>query len=147
MPQHEKIDTTKPKAARSEAAQNVSTELPRIVIPSLMSRVVPSAFQTLAENSLMQGEDTLATLGAAAEETYSVSVRNLDEYGLKILKAGRSNVHAAFDCCRELAAAKSQADMMEAWAAHARRQFDAILTQNREIWSLAWWRPMPHGRS
>jgi hypothetical protein len=139
MLQHEKADaTSKPKAARSKAVQNASMELPRFEIPSFTSFVLPSAFRALAENGVMQGKETVATLGEAAEETYSVSVKNFDAFGQKIMEVGRNNGHAGFECWRELVAAQSQSELMEAWNAHARRQFDAMITQNRAIWSLAW---------
>jgi phasin len=125
------------KKARSEAMQT-STQLPRFEIPNLMSCVLPSPFRALAENSVMQGRETLDTLGAAAEKTYSANARSLNEYGTKIMEAGRSNALAAFDCYRELVAAETQSELLEVWSTHARRQFDAMLTQNREIWSLAW---------
>jgi hypothetical protein len=118
--------------------QNPSMEVPRFEIPSFTTWVLPSALRSIAENGVIQGEETLETLGAAAEGTYSVGVKSLDECGLKIIEAGRNNARAAFDCARELVAAKSQSDLMEVWTTHARRQFDAMFTQNREIWSLAW---------
>jgi hypothetical protein len=125
------------KTTRSEAVQT-STQLPGFEIPNLMSCVLPSPFRTLAENSVTQGKETLDTLGALAEKTYSVNVKSLNEFGAKIMEAGRSNALAAFDCCRELAAAKTQTELLDVWSAHAQRQFDAMFTQNREIWSLAW---------
>jgi phasin len=137
MPHNEKIAAPlKQKTARNEAMQT-STQLPRFEIPNLMS-CVPPAFRTLAEHSVMQGKETLETLGAAAEKTYSVNVKSFNQYGTKLMEAGHSNAHAAFDCCRELVAAKTQSELLEVWSTHARRQFDAMFTQNREIWSLAW---------
>jgi hypothetical protein len=126
----------KHQAPRSKAMQTGA--LPRFEIPNLMYGALPLAFRTLAANSVMQGMETLATLGAATEQTYSVNVKNLNEYGTKIMEAGCSSAHAAFDCCRELVAAKTQSELLEVWSTHARRQCDAMFTQNREVWSLAW---------
>lgn len=131
MPHNEK------KTASSEVMQT-SAQFPSFEIPNLLPYALPPAFQALAEKSVMQGRETLESLGAAAEMTYSVNVKSLNEYGTKIMEAGRSNAHAAVDCCRDLIAAKTPSELLEVWSSHAQRQFDAMLTQNREIWSLAW---------
>jgi hypothetical protein len=137
--QDEKIDVAPgQRPAKGEAKRSGWMQLPFFEAASLVPCALPPAFQAFAENGLKQGKEAWDTLGAAAEKTYSESVRRLDEYGVKILEAGRYNVDTAFDCCRELAAAKTQSELVEVWSTHAQRQLEAMLTQNREIWLLTW---------
>jgi hypothetical protein len=118
-------------------AMRASMQLPIFQVPTLMQFALPLPFRALAENGVTQGKEALETMGRAAETTYSENLKGLDECGVRIMEAGINNAQAAFDCCHELVTAKTQSELLDVWSTHARRQFDALFTQNKEIWELA----------
>ena len=134
MIENEKINATpKPKAGMSEAMS--SMEFPRLEVPSFM---LPPAFRAFAENQVMQRKETLATLNTVVQQVYSTSVTGLNEYGQKIMEARHQDTDAAYDCCRELIAAKSLPEVMDVWTTHAPRQFNAMSSRTGELWALYW---------
>ena len=58
------------------------------------------------------------------------------EWNAKLAEAVRKNLAAGFDLARDLAAAKSFPEMIEVSTAHARKQAEAVMAQNKELWSL-----------
>lgn len=58
------------------------------------------------------------------------------EWNVKFAEAVRKNLAAGFDLAGDLAAAKSFPEMIEVSTAHARKQVDAVLAQNKEFWTL-----------
>lgn len=134
MNETRKIDATpKPKAETNEAMS--SMEFPRFESPFFMW---PPAFRAFAENQVVQRKETLETLNTAVQEVYSTSVRGLNEYGQKIMEAGHQDADAAYDCCRELIAAKSLSEVMGVWTTHAPRQLNAMSSRTGELWALYW---------
>jgi phasin len=81
---------------------------------------------------------------AAAEEatdvletTYSTASKGAADYGLKVIEATRVNTNAAFDFYGELITAKSLSEVIELSSAHARKQFEALTAQSKELGALA----------
>jgi hypothetical protein len=131
--ENKKTETPKPKAGTSEAMS--SMEFPRFEVSSFM---LPPAFRAFAENQVIRRKENLATLSTVVQEVYSSSVRGLNEYGQKIMEARHQDADAAYDCCRELIAAKSLPEVMDVWTTHAPRQFNAMSSRTSELWALYW---------
>ena len=81
---------------------------------------------------------------AAAEEatdvletTYSTATKGASDYGLKVIEAARVNTNAAFDFAGELMAAKTLSELVELSTAHARKQFETLTAQSKELSALA----------
>ena len=53
------------------------------------------------------------------------------------LAAMDANADVAFDCARDLVAAKSFSELVERSTANMRKQFDALSAQNQELMTLA----------
>ena len=105
---------------------------------------VPAAFRDMAEKSVSQAKDNYAKMKAAAEEatdalevSYTKAAKGFSDYSLKMIDAARANTNANFDFLAELFGAKSVAKVVELSTAHARKQFDAISDQSRELTALA----------
>src|SRR6266850_862713 len=122
---------TKPIAPPSAASMFAGTE-------------APAAFRDLAERSLSQAKDNYEKMKSAAEEatglleeTYSTASKGAADYGLKLIEVARTNTNAAFDYASELFGAKSLSEVIELSGAHARKQFEALSAQSRELATLA----------
>jgi hypothetical protein len=53
-----------------------------------------------------------------------------------MIDMAHANAEAAFDLARQLAAAKVPSDIAELWASHARKQFEMLREQTKELTAL-----------
>ena len=116
-------------------------EMPKFEIPKVE---MPAAFREFAERGVAQCKDTYEKMKAAAEEatdvletTYSTASKGASDYGMKVIEAARVNTNAAFDYFGELLAAKSASEVIELSSAHARKQFETLTEQSKELGALA----------
>lgn len=114
---------------------------PTIEIPKLE---VPAAFREFAERGVSQAKESYEKLKTATEEatdvleaTYANASKGATDYGRKLIEAARSNTNAAFDFATELMGAKSLAEVIELSTAHARKQFESLSEQTKELAALA----------
>jgi len=67
----------------------------------------------------------------------SAASRSARTPGLKVIEAARVNTNAAFDFAGELITAKTLSEVIELSSAHARKQFEALTEQGKELNALA----------
>jgi phasin len=116
-------------------------EMPKFELPKVE---MPAAFREFAEKGVAQAKDNYEKMKAAAEQatdmleaTYSTATRGAADYGLKVIEAARVNTNSAFDYAGELMTAKSLSEVVELSSAHARKQFEALAQQTKELSALA----------
>ena len=127
----------------SEAS--TSTQRPQMSpFPTFPGVEAPAAFRDIAEKSLSQAKDNYEKMKSAAEEatglleeTYSTASKGAADYGLKLIEVARTNTNSAFDYATGLFAAKSLSEVIELSTAHARKQFETLSAQSRELATLA----------
>jgi phasin len=121
-------------------------EMPKFEMPKFdMPKVeMPAAFREMAERGVAQAKDTYEKMKAAAEEatdvletTYSTATKGASDYGLKVIEVARANTNAAFDFAGEIMAAKTLSEVVELTSAHARKQFETLTEQSKELGALA----------
>src|ERR1700685_2420212 len=133
-----KAKTSKPATGAFEMPK---FEMPKFEIPKVE---MPAAFREFAERGVAQAKDTYEKMKAAAEEatdvletTYSTASKGTADYGLKVIEAARVNTNAAFDFYGELITAKTLSEVIELASAHARKQFEALTAQSKELGAIA----------
>ena len=136
--------TTPPKVKSKPAASAFEMpkfEMPKFEIPKVE---MPAAFREFAERGVAQAKDTYEKMKAAAEEatdvletTYSTASKGASDYGMKVIEAARVNTNAAFDYAGELLAAKTLSEVIELSSTHARKQFEALTAQSKDLGALA----------
>ncbi len=133
-----KAKTTKPITGPFEMPK---FEMPKFDIPKVE---MPAAFREFAERGVAQAKDTYEKMKAAAEEatdvletTYSTATKGASDYGLKVIEVARTNTNSAFDFAGEIMAAKTLSEVVELTSAHARKQFEALTEQSKELAALA----------
>ena len=133
-----KVKTSKPVTGAFEMPK---FEMPKFDIPKVE---MPAAFREFAERGVAQAKDTYEKMKAAAEEatdvletTYSTATKGASDYGLKVIEVARTNTNAAFDFAGEVMAAKTLSEVVELTSAHARKQFEALTAQSKELSALA----------
>jgi phasin len=138
----ETTTASKPKSKSVPSSFEIPAfELPKFEMPKME---VPAAFRDMAEKSISQAKDTYEKMKAAAEEatdvledTYASATKGFTDYGLKMIEVARANTNAAFDYANDLFTVKSIAEVVEISTTHARRQFEAMTTQTKELTALA----------
>jgi phasin len=136
---------TAPKATTGKPAMSAfempKFEMPKFEIPKVE---MPAAFREFAERGVAQCKDTYEKMKAAAEEatdvletTYSTASKGASDYGMKVIETARVNTNAAFDFANELITAKTLSEVIELSSAHARKQFEALTVQSKELGALA----------
>src|SRR6202012_3936166 len=133
-----KVKTSKPVTGAFEMPK---FEMQKFDIPKVE---MPAAFREFAERGVAQAKDTYEKMKAAAEEatdvletTYSTASKGASDYGLKMIEAARVNTNAAFDYASELVTAKTLSEFIELSSAHARKQFETMTAQTKELGALA----------
>lgn len=67
------------------------------------------------------------------ENTYAAATKGIKDYNFKAIEFAQVNSDAAFDYAKELMNAKSPSEMQELWTTHARKQFEALTEQTKEL--------------
>jgi phasin len=130
-----------PFAADTPRLESPSFDLPKFEIPAFE---VPAAFREFAEKGVSQAKANWEKVKAATEETtdliedsYTTASKGAADYGIKMIEIGRANTNAAFDFAGQLVTVKSLSEAVELSTAFARKQFDAMSAQSKELTALA----------
>ena len=105
---------------------------------------VPAAYRELAEKNLTQAKQGYDRVRLASEQAnnmletaFDVATKGVSEYTLRVVEAMRANTNAHFDYARNLLSVKSPSEAVELSTAHARKQFEAMNAQSKDLASLA----------
>jgi phasin len=139
---------TNPKAKSKPASTSAASafELPKFELPNfeIPKMEIPAAFREIAEKSVSQAKETYEKMKSAAEEatdvledTYATATKGVSEYGLKVIEAARQNTNSTFDFYSELMTVKSFSEVVELSTAHARKQFETVTAQTKDLTALA----------
>ena len=133
-------------AAFEDEITSARVDAPHVAAPKfeLPKMEVPAAFREFAEKGVSQAKESYEKLKTAAEEatgvvetTYAIASKGTTEYGLKLIEAAHTNTNAAFDFAAELMSVKSFSEMIELSTKHARKQFETLSEQTKELTVLA----------
>lgn len=118
----------------------MNLQFPQFEMPKVE---IPDAVRDAATQWINQGKENVEKMMTATEEmngaferAYSTAAKGAMDYGAKVTEAMHTNTAAAFEFAHDVMAAKSLPEVMEISSAGARKQFDALAAQNRELWAL-----------
>jgi phasin len=101
------------------------------------------AFRETAEKGVAQVKDTYEKAKVATgqatdilKDTYATAAKGATEYNLKIIEIARTNTNAAFEHAQQLLGVKSPSEFVDLSTAHARKQFDTMIAQTKELTEL-----------
>ena len=99
--------------------------------------------RSFAEKGLEQARTQYDTMKKAAENASSkleATMSNVNsgvvQFNLKVIEAMRSNANAAFDHFAALSNVKTLSEAVELQSAHARKQFDSMGAQTKDLTAL-----------
>jgi phasin len=97
-----------------------------------------------ADRAAQTGRETFAKSRAAAEqsvrgaqESFSAVAEAIRDFNVRLMEMAQHNTIAALDFAREMSTAKGPADAAALWSSHAKRQFETLTEQTKELTALA----------
>jgi phasin len=124
---HPRTDATKPTGS--------SFDLPKTG--------APEAFRDMADQGAAQAKQAYENIRAATGEASNTiknaywAAQGAVDYNLKLIEVACANTTAAFDYVHELLGVKSLSGFVEVSAGHARKQFEVLSEQSKELTALA----------
>src|ERR1700689_474679 len=107
---------------------------------SIIPFEVPEQMRAFAEKGVSQARDNYAKFKDAAEshngpiEAMFASVsKGASEYSAKLMEIVKANTSANLDFAQELLGVKSPSEAIELWSTHAKKQFEAVTAQAKEL--------------
>ncbi len=102
------------------------------------------AFRATAENGSAQAKEAFEKISAATTEatalikdSYSTVVKGAQDYNTKVIEFAQTNTEAALDFVQKLSGVKSPSDFFVLSTEHARKQFETLTEQTKELAALA----------
>lgn len=137
-------ETKSAKTAKPAAAENAIPANPFEAFNMPMPAVeMPTVFREFAEKSIAQAREGYSKMKVAAEEatdmvedTYETAREGAFAIGVKALDVAKAHSDASFAFAKDLFSAKTFAEVIELQSAFARKQFDALGVQVKELQEL-----------
>ena len=100
------------------------------------SRKLADKSAAIASETLAKGKAAVEQSARAVEQSYSATVENVRDFNVKMIDMAQTNAEAVFELARQLATAKQPTDFVELWTAHAKKQFETLSEQTKELSAL-----------
>jgi phasin len=104
----------------------------------------PQAFREMADKGTAQAKDTFEKMTAATADATSLiqnacvtAAEGAKACNAKVFEFAHANSNAAFDYVNALMGVKSPSEFLELTTEHARKQFEALSEQTKELTALS----------
>src|SRR5436853_484196 len=111
---------------------------------SIIPFEVPEQMRAFAEKGVSQARDSYAKFKDAAEThngtmeaVFTSASKGASAYSAKLLEFFKANTTAELDFAQELFGVKTPAAAMELWTSHAKKQFETLSAQAKELTELS----------
>ena len=104
---------------------------------------VPEQVRAFAEKGVSQARDTYAKFKDAAEThngtieaVFTTASKGASAYSAKLVEFMKANTTSSLDFAQELFGVKTPAEALELWTSRARKQFETLAAQAKELAEL-----------
>jgi len=111
---------------------------------SIIPFEVPEQMRALAEKGVSQARDSYAkfkdvaeTHNGTIEAVFTTASKGASEYSAKLMEMMKANTTATLDFAQELLGTRSPSEALELWTSHAKKQFEALTVQSKELAELS----------
>ena len=111
---------------------------------SIIPFEVPEQMRAFAEKGVSQARDNYAKFKDAAEThngtveaVFTTASKGASEYTAKLMEMMKANATASLDFAQQLFSVKSPSEAMELWTSHARKQFETLTAQTKQLAELS----------
>ena len=101
-------------------------------------------FRGITEKGIAQAKVNFDKAKAATDQgtdllknSYATAAKGATDYNLKFIEIARANTNTAFDYAHAMLAVKSVPEFFELSTAHARKHFEMMTAQTKELTTLA----------
>ena len=105
---------------------------------------VPEQMRAFAEKGVSQARDSYAKFKDVAESNNSTieavfasASKGASQYSAKLMEMMKANTSATLDFTQELISAKTPSEALELWTTHAKKQYEAVTAQAKELAELS----------
>ena len=110
---------------------------------SIIPFEVPEQMRAFAEKGVSQARDSYAKFKDAAEThngtieaVFTSASKGASEYSAKLIEFFKANTSSSLDFAQELFGVKTPAEAMELWTSHAKKQYETLTAQAKELAEL-----------
>jgi phasin len=110
---------------------------------SIIPFEVPEQMRAFAEKGVSQARDSYAKFKDAAEThngtmeaVFTNASKGASAYSAKLVEFMKANTTSSLDFAQELFGAKSPSEALELWTSHARKQYETLSAQAKELAEL-----------
>src|SRR5881396_823619 len=110
---------------------------------SIIPFEVPEQMRAFAEKGVSQARDNYAKFKDAAEThngtieaVFTSYSKGASEYSAKLVEFFKANTSSSLDFAQELFGVKTPAAAMELWTSHAKKQYETLTAQAKELAEL-----------
>jgi phasin len=100
------------------------------------SRKFSDKSTAVANEAVERGKAAAERSARTFGESYSTSVEHIRDYNRKMMEMAQANMEAVFEIARQLGSAKTPSEIIELWTTHARKQFEVLSEQTKELTAL-----------
>jgi phasin len=111
---------------------------------SIIPFEVPEQMRAFAEKGVSQARDSYAKFKDVAEShngtieaVFTTASKGASEYSAKLMEMMKTNTTATLDFAQELLGTRSPSEALELWTSHAKKQFEALTVQSKELAELS----------
>ena len=111
---------------------------------SIIPFEVPEQMRAFAEKGVSQARDNYARFKDAAEShngtieaVFTSASKGASDYSAKMMEFMKANTTANLDFAQELLGVKSPSEAMELWTSHARKSYETLSAQIKELAELS----------
>ena len=105
---------------------------------------VPEQMRAFAEKGVSQARDNYAKFKDVAEShngtmeaVFTTASKGASEYSAKLIENIKASTTANLDFAQQLFSVKSPTEAMELWTSHAKKQFETLAAQAKELAELS----------
>jgi len=90
----------------------------------------------MTRESLEKGVAAAEETARSIEQGYSAAAESIRDFNVKLIEMAHANAMAALDFAQQISTAKGPSEAIELWSSYARRQFETLTDQSKELTAL-----------
>ena len=90
----------------------------------------------MVRENLEKGIAAAEQSARGVEQGYSAAAESIRDFNLRLIEMAHANAMAALDFARQISTAKGPSEAIELWSSQARKQFETLTDQSKELTAL-----------
>ena len=91
----------------------------------------------MVRENLEKGIAAAEQSARGVEQGYSAAAESIRDFNVRLIEMAHANATAALEFAQQISTAKGPSEAMELWSSQARKQFETLSEQSKELTALA----------